>query len=479
VLRPPLREPRFWIVQAVVVALAAAHLIIDITSKAEPSAVPAGLPVALLLAPVLYAALRYGLPASVATAIGATVLWLPDLLLPRDQGHVANDSVELGLVIAVAVFVGYHIDAERVERTHARQARSGQRAAEARYQQLFNTNAAPILVVGESGEILDANPAARALVTGDVEGEPVTGVLGLSTSDSAGRVIAISAPQGGPRMYRVDVARVPAAPGEEQVTQLVLEDITAEIAEGNRVHRFAELLLHVQEEERRRIAQELHDEPLQLLIHLARSLERLETTPQTPSTMSDGLQGARNQAIGIAFRVRTVLAGLRPPALDQLGLVPALRGLLAEVADASGIAADLHVTGRGVRLPPQLELGTFRIAQEAVNNVIRHAGATKLLVTLSFSEHALTLTVSDDGSGFDPGELDSRLLPGSMGLLGMRERAALAGGVLNIRSAPGQGTTVMATFAHEEAPGDRAVHADGKPDASPGQGHASASRGVV
>jgi signal transduction histidine kinase len=450
ITRPPVREARFWAVQALIVALAGAHLAIDLT--AARGTIPAGIPVALLLAPISYAALRYGLAGSVATAAGAFLLWLPDLLLPRDQGHVGNDLIELALVIAVAAFVGYHIDAERLAHARADQARTEQRAAKARYRQLFETNAAPILVIAQSGEILDANPAARALVPGSVLGRPVHEVLGLGGGgfgDSAGRVIAISTPSAGPRSYRVNVGRVPATPTEEPLSQLVLEDVTEELAEGLRVHRFAGLLLQVQEEERRRIAQELHDEPLQLLVHLGRALEWLETTPQTPATLTAGLQEARHQTVDIASRLRAVVAGLRPPALDQLGLAPALRGLLANLAETTTIRADLHVTGKETRLPAQAELAAFRIAQEALNNVVRHASATKLLLTLIFSDGELSIQVTDDGCGFDPTATDAQLPVSHLGLPGMRERAVIAGGTLTVQSAPGQGTTVTATLAWE------------------------------
>jgi signal transduction histidine kinase len=318
-LRPPVREARFWVLQAVVVAIAALHLVIDVIS-AEPNAVPAGIPVALLLAPISYAALRYGLAGSVATAVWATVLWLPDLLLPRDRGHVGNDVIELALVIAVAVFVGYHIDAERQARAHVR--------------------------------------------------------------------------------------------------------------------RLTGLLLQVQEEERRRIAHELHDEPLQLLVHLARSLDRLETAPAVPAMLAGGLGEARREALDIADRLKAVVAGLRPPALEQLGLTVALRGFLADVGEESAVHTDMQVTGEDRRLMPEVELGAFRIAQEAVNNVIRQR-------------------VADDGCGFDPGTVNTPSPPrGGLGMLGMRERAEIAGGRLTIKSAPGEGTVVEATFKSASAPTD-------------------------
>ena len=239
----------------------------------------------------------------------------------------------------------------------------------------------------------------------------------------------------------------PPKPEEGPLTQLGLKDVTEERAEGGVVHRLAELLLKAQEEEGRRIAQEPHTEPLQLLVHLARSLERLEATPQTPATLAENLKESRRETLDIATRLRAVVAGLRPPALEQLGLAPALRGFLADVGDTTTIPANLQVTGTEMRLPPEVELAAFRISQEAVNNVIRHADARRLLLTLDFDDGGLCLRVVDDGRGFDPAALDTQLPAGHLGLLGMRERAALAGGRLTIRSAPGQGTTVTATFA--------------------------------
>lgn len=121
-----------------------------------------------------------------------------------------------------------------------------------------------------------------------------------------------------------------------------------------------------------------------------------------------------------------------------------MRGFLADVGEAATICADIRITGTEQRLPAEIELGAFRIVQEAVNIVIRHAGASRLLVTLAFGDGWLCLRVADDSGGFDPTALDRQLPAGHLGLLGMRERAALAGGRLTVRSAPGQGTCLTA-----------------------------------
>lgn len=448
VLHPPLRETRFWLLQLVVIGLAMAHLWLDIASSVEPNTIPAGVPVALLLAPVSYAALRYGLSGSVATALWAIVLWLPDLMLPHDRGHVGNDLIELALVMAVAIFVGYHIDIEHAERAQAQAARNEQQVAQARYRQLFNTNAAPILVASEAGLIVDANPAARALVAGKVVGCPVSDLLGseLAASSAAhGRVISFTSTQAGLRYYRVHAAEVPGLPQQEPVWQLVLQDITEDRAEGDRAHRFAELLLGVQEEERRRIAQDLHDEPLQLLVYLARTIERLEATARADQVgLADSLVSAREQALDIASRLRAVMSGLRPAALEQLGLVAALRGFLADLAETTDLRTDLRVKGTPSRLRADIELSAFRIAQEATNNVVKHSDARRLMVTVAFSGSELTLQINDDGRGFDPHLVDGQLAAGHLGLLGMRERAMLVGGELAVRSEPGHGALIEA-----------------------------------
>ncbi len=454
VLRPPLRDLRFWLVQAVVVGLVMTHLALDIVLSAEPSSIPAGVPVALLLAPVSYAALRYGLSGSVATALWATLLWLPDLLLPDNRGHPGNDLIELALVIVVAVFVGHHIDAERAEHARAQRAATGQQVAEARYRQLFHTNAAPILVTSEQGTVLDANPAARALVRGAIVGRGVSEILAGGPALAAGRpgqVIAMPVADSGVRYYRVNVAEVPTNPGQEPVRQLVLQDITEDRVEGDRAHRFAELLLKVQEEERRRIARELHDEPLQLLVHLARMIERLEADP---AARPDGLAGARDQILDIAARLRAVVAGLRPAALEQLGLVAALRGFLADVAEATDLHTDLMVCGEPVRLAPDLELSAYRVTQEAANNVIRHADAGNLTVTVVFTDREVRIRVADDGRGFDPGAVDAQRGTGHLGMPGMHERAALAGGQLTVSSQPGRGTVIEVVLPVAEHPAE-------------------------
>ncbi len=437
---PPVYEGRFWVVQAMVVLIAGIHLLVDLHSSVETKAFPVGIPVALLIIPVGYAALRYGLSGSAATGIWATLLWLPDLLLPHDQGHVDSDLVNLALIDVVAFVVGHGIETERLAHARAERATTERLAVEAGYRQLFDANRAPILVLDAHGMVRDANPAARTLLGQDSVGHPGQALFGGEATGEgrAGQVLCL--PNG--RDYRIDLVTLPSGT-DHASTQVILEDVTVERSEGRRATRYAQLVVQAEEDQRGRLARELHDEPLQLFLHLARRLESLGQAPGVPADVAGGLTEARRQALDAAGRLRVLARDLRPPALDQLGLVAALSSLLAEVEQESGLVTELRVTGDKTRLPPAVELSGFRIVQESVRNTLRHAAARRLRVSVHFQPSQLTLTVSDDGRGFQPAGIDD-LAGGHLGLLGMRERARLLDGQLEVCSAPGGGTLVDA-----------------------------------
>ncbi|MHB1716897.1 MAG: sensor histidine kinase [Acidimicrobiales bacterium] len=425
-----------------VVLIAGVHLLVDLHSSVETGVFPSGTPVALLIIPVGYAAVRYGLSGSAATGVWATLLWLPDLLLPHDQGHAGGDVVNLALVDIVAFFVGQRIEAERLAHAKAERATIKRLDVEARYRQLFEANRAPILVLDAQGMAADANPAATTLFGEDVVGRSAGTLFGgqVAFEDLAGQVLSL--PNG--RDYRVALVSLPASTVGAS-TQVVLEDVTEERIEGRRATRYAALVVEAEENQRRRLARELHDEPLQLFLHLARRLESLSGVPGVPGAVAGGLAEARSQALDAAGRLRSLARDLRPPALDQLGLVAALSSLVVDVEEEAGLVAELEVTGVEERLSPDVELGAYRIAQEAVRNTLRHAGASRLRVALRFDPGALGLTVVDDGRGLRSSGADD-VAAGHLGLLGMRERAHLLGGQVEVSSACGNGTVVEASL---------------------------------
>ena len=437
-----MREKRFWVVQAMVVVVALAHLLVDLNVSTESGAFPSGLPVALLVVPVGYAALRYGLAGSAATGLWATLLWLPDLLLPGDRGHAGGDIVDLALVDAVAFFFGQRIEAERLAHARVERATAERLAVEAGYRQLFEANGAPILVLDGTGHVREANPAAFGLFGGPVLGRDMAELLGeeMPSGELAGRVVHLADGHD----YRIELVAL-APGGGQDAAQLMLEDVTQERSERRRATRYAALVVQAEEDQRRRLARELHDEPLQLFLHLARHLEALADAEGVPPAVANRLGEARSQALDAASRLRVLARDLRPPALDQLGLVPALSSLLADIEEETELATVLVVSGSPSRLGPDLELGAFRIVQESARNTLRHAAALQLSVTVEFGAEEITLCASDDGKGFVPEEVDE-LEGGHLGLLGMAERASLLGGHLDLRSSPGLGTVVRAVL---------------------------------
>lgn len=215
---------------------------------------------------------------------------------------------------------------------------------------------------------------------------------------------------------------------------------------NDRLQALSHRLLEIQETERRQIARELHDEIGQVLTATKINLQSLKRYPE-PATITDRL----SESIGIVERalgqVRSLSLELRPPLLDDLGLAAALRWLADQHAHRTGLRVEFRSSAVDARFDAALETACFRVAQEALNNVVKHAGARHATVELQTQSDGLHLLLSDDGTGFDVLAARLRAAHGaSLGLLGMEERATLAGGGIEWRSTPGKGTEVHAWF---------------------------------
>jgi signal transduction histidine kinase len=204
----------------------------------------------------------------------------------------------------------------------------------------------------------------------------------------------------------------------------------------------------VQETERRHLARELHDEIGQALTATELNLQALLESPGT-----DGLARRLKESLQVVERVQEQVhdlsLNLRPSMLDDLGLEPALRWYTARQAALAGLQAEVRAEPWEHRLDPMIETECFRIAQEALTNVVKHAKAPTVTVELSKNDDdgQLHLSARDDGIGFDVAGLREQAVRGaSLGLLSMEERATLAGGGLDYDSTPGRGTEVHAWF---------------------------------
>jgi signal transduction histidine kinase len=215
------------------------------------------------------------------------------------------------------------------------------------------------------------------------------------------------------------------------------------ITDIERLRVLSARVLSIQEEERRHISRDLHDDVGQGLTALKLGLHRLT------SAVAGDAAILLAECIGMADttleRVRQLAYDMRPPQLDELGMEDALRSLVERQRALTGIDIKCHFNGlRHRRFPDGTQSACYRIAQEALSNATRHSQASSILVTLEAGSHMLRLTVRDDGKGFDPGRKASPAR--SLGLISMDERATLAGGHMEVHSEDGQGTMVRAYF---------------------------------
>lgn len=203
--------------------------------------------------------------------------------------------------------------------------------------------------------------------------------------------------------------------------------------------------LTIQEQERKRLSMELHDEVGQTLSALKIAVDAARRRSKD-TTVVDLLEQATGMVNTLVTDVREIARRLRPPPLDDLGLIAALRWHLDRVGRAAALDIRLDADTVTERLGNDLELACFRIVQEAVSNAVRHAAASHVTVTIESKGPHLLLHVADDGGGFQPEKIYAERRHHPLGLLGMRERAAMQGGELQIHSTPGQGTEIRAIF---------------------------------
>ncbi len=281
-----------------------------------------------------------------------------------------------------------------------------------------------------SGEALQqAREIQRRLLRGEVVDRPYEGRI--ESKDGSEASLSLS-------------ASLITADGQPKAFQLIARDITEEKRMEENLRFYLHQVTKAQEEERKRIARELHDETAQELVVLSRQLDSLISMPGKVSKRDIKLlEEVEAQVDKILKGVRRFSQDLRPSVIDDLGLLPALEWLVSDLEKHFGISIGVAVLGPERRFSPEVELILFRVAQEALRNVWRHSGASRAWVTLEFGDDKTTLSVRDNGKGFEvPRSMADLASVGKLGLAGMEERARLVGGKLTLESEPGKGTTV-------------------------------------
>ncbi|MBI3954195.1 MAG: sensor histidine kinase [Chloroflexi bacterium] len=450
------RDRRFWFIQAMVLGVAALHTYTEAGGYQEPFGSFHHIPVTLFLIPVAYASLHFRLEGGILTGLSATILTTPNILLWHTTAFsFEGELTQLAVVVAVGSLLSWRVEREVRQRFKAEEASARLQVSEEKYQNLFEAAGDAILVFGAAGELLAANAAAGRLTGYTLKGLTAMradALLQASGWEAVQRSVTADLPKpihlslvtnrGSQVAVEATCALVHSQEGP--LLQAVLRDVTEQQRQQQNLQSYASLVMRAQEEEQRRIARELHDVPVQSMVLICRDLATLlQSSDSLPDPVRRGLAGVRERAEETLGLLRRFSRELRPSVLDDLGFGPAIQALTEELSRRLGFRVHLEMSGTSRRLAPDTELGLFRIVQEALRNVEKHAGATQTKVAVYFKEGRAGVAVADNGQGFRaPARLGDLTAEGKLGLVGMEERARLLSGRLEVQSAPGKGTQI-------------------------------------
>ncbi|MBM3131914.1 MAG: PAS domain S-box protein [Chloroflexi bacterium] len=370
---------------------------------------------------------------------------------------------EVELITAIANQIGVAVDNARLYQEQKLVAEE-LRVSEQRYRGLFENAHDAIWLHDLEDRIIAANDACvrltgygldelRSLRAEKLISEDTVGIarkieqrlLAGQALGSLGEVKLIK--RDGSEAIAQLACSVVSGDGRPVAFQNIARDVTEERRMQENLRFLVRQISRAQEEERKRIAQELHDDTVQALVVHARQIDdltsRLDRLPK--ESVGKTLERLYEEANSIMQGVQRMSQDLRPATLDRLGLLPAIDWLASRTSKYSGVEVKIEVVGEERRLPDEAELVLFRITQEALRNVWKHAGATTTQVTVEFQEKMTRVTIKDNGKGFEPPRMVGDLPRyGKLGLAGMQERAELLAGTLTITSELDKGTTVVA-----------------------------------
>lgn len=274
--------------------------------------------------------------------------------------------------------------------------------------------------------------------------DPLRRLEGVAQELPAGDLAAIEEPIGG-------IEEI------EQLRETLLRMVQRVREAQSALRAYIGVITDAQEDERRRLARELHDESIQHWIALDHRLQMATNRlRQQENPEAETLEELHHEAQTGIQGLRRLTRGLRPLYLEDLGLAPAVDMLASDARQSSGIPVHVEITGRERRLATEIELAAYRLVQEGLSNIGRHAEASSATIKVEFGERDLTVNVQDDGRGFSPpGRIEDLAASGHYGLMGMQERADAVGGRLNISSSPGSGTNIQFTVPIKQANSNR------------------------
>jgi PAS domain S-box-containing protein len=375
------------------------------------------------------------------------------------RNRVQFKKEEVDTLIAIGNQIGIAIENAHLYQQE-REIAERLRASEERYRELFENAHDAILVHKLDGDIISVNSAAARLTGYEVDELLSMNINALLTPEyrkASSQILARM--REGEQVDQLYEQKIVTKQGTEAVLmvaanvvkednkpvgfQYIARDVTQEKRMEENLRYYLKQVTRAQEEERIRIARELHDDTIQALVVLGRQIDDIASgeNGMPPGKMAQ-LEHLRDDTNNIMAGVRRLSQDLRPPTLDRLGLLPALEWLAAEVKKHSGLTVTLNIQGNERRLHTEAELLLFRIVQEALRNVWRHAQATEAKINVETNDK-IKITIEDNGKGFYvPDTIGDLAKDGRLGLVGMHERVQLIGGTLKMESKPQKGTTI-------------------------------------
>ena len=452
-----LRTSRFWLIQGIVIVLVGAHDILELYGFFPQLETPYFLPISLLIIPIVLAAIQFGFAGAVFTGALSTVITIPNMTLWHSGVEQLGLIFQVILLDTFALFLGYRVDKEREASRRAEQAQTVLGISERKYRELFQTSPFAIVITGIDGTIVEANPAAGELFPEGrmvFQGKSLASLIGETEAaklldyppdkpSTSGGLIHL--PGGDGELFIMPTVSTITDTQGGPALQILLRDMTEEQHHKLGLKAYTARIIKAQEEERQRIARELHDDTIQSIILIFRQIDGIISERNSlPPLVSKQINEVRDNLTAMLTGLRDFTRVLRPLTLDELGMVASIRGLLRDLKNRQEIDTALRVSGDERRLAADAEVGLFRIAQEAIRNIEKHSQAAAATVDIAFAGDSVSLVISDDGQGFT--SIPHKGLSArrdQLGLIGMRERAEILGGTLDIRSGNEQGTRIL------------------------------------
>jgi PAS domain S-box-containing protein len=416
----------------------------------------------LYLIPIALSSLVFGLRGGLVTVGAASAAMLPRALFFSPFENAALLETIVVTLIGGLVPLGsahYRDQEEQLEVTKGKLELS-----ERKYRQLFESAHDAIWVQDLSGKVIAANQATAELLGYDLQaligmdsrqfflqGDLITSKATqehLLSSDGRHQPYRqIIVKKDGSKAYIMLTTNSILSNGHPAGIQLIGRDITKEVRMQENQGFYLRQITRAHEEERQRISRDLHDSTAQSLIATIRSLERFyeEDAELSPERLKL-LYSYKMQLKDVLQEIRQISRDLRPAIMDELGLIAAVEWLVGQVKVEHGITAHLMVLGEEREFSPEIEVTLFRIIQEALRNIVRHAEATMAHIAIEFTDVETRVTISDNGKGLElPENLGELSRVGKLGIDGMQTRARLVGGTFDVRSELGKGTIIIIT----------------------------------